>query len=91
MKKNKKIEIDALKAQVASKSGKKLLRNNDIIIKEDKELVDYTRLIKNLDTKSISYVGIKPIPIKNIIGSVDRYTDFTSKFFTAQDIKSAKY
>ncbi|MCK4948085.1 MAG: hypothetical protein KAS46_06900 [Candidatus Aureabacteria bacterium] len=91
MKKKQKIEIDALKAQVASKSGKKLLRNNDIIIKEDKELVDYTRLIKNLDTKSISYVGIKPIPIKNIIGSVDRYTDFTSKFFTAKDIKSAKY
>ena len=55
MQKKRKFEIDVLKAQVASKAGKKLLRSNDIIIKEDKELVDYTRLIKNLDTKSISY------------------------------------
>ena len=91
MKKPKKSEIDALKAQVSSKAGKKLLKSNDITIKEDKELIDYTRLIKNLDTKSISYIGIKPIPIKNIIGSVDRYTDFNSKFLTAKDAKSAKY
>lgn len=91
MKKKQKFEIDALKAQVASKAGKKLLRSNDIIIKEDKELVDYTRLIKNLDTKSVSYTGIRPIPIKNIIGSVGRYTDFTSKFLVAKTAKSAKY
>ncbi len=89
MKKRKKsIEQIIASAPSVQQAGHK---PESIIVKKDKELIDFSRLIKNLNTKSISYAGIKPIPINKIIGSVGRYTDFNSKFFVAKEVKSAKY
>lgn len=44
------------------------------------ELIDYQTFEKNLNVKSQTYVGVRAIPLRDIVGSMGRYSNFNSKF-----------
>ncbi len=49
------------------------------------QLVSYEEVKQSLELGGPVYRGVKPVPIKQIIGSVDRYRDFDDSFLPKQD------
>ncbi|MBN1823820.1 MAG: hypothetical protein JW803_05825 [Endomicrobiales bacterium] len=54
-------------------------------------LIDFETIEKHLDHAHQKYRGIEAIPIDKIVGSLDRYHDFTEGFLPKQEKTSAKY
>src|SRR6476659_4914662 len=48
------------------------------------ELLSFQEVREKLPIKSQAYVGVKAIPVANIIGSSDRYEDFNRRFLPPQ-------
>jgi len=48
------------------------------------ELLSFQEVREHLPIKSQTYQGVKPIPVANIVGSVDRYQDFNRRFLPRQ-------
>jgi hypothetical protein len=48
-------------------------------------LLSYEEVKQSLDLGGPIYRGVKPVPVDQIIGSVDRYRDFDAEFMPAQD------
>ncbi len=48
-------------------------------------LLSYEEVKQSLELGGPIYRGVKPVPIEQIVGSVDRYRDFDAEFMPAQD------
>ena len=49
------------------------------------QLLSYEEVKQSLELGGPIYRGVKPVPINQIVGSVDRYRDFDDKFLPKQD------
>lgn len=47
---------------------------------ENDSLIDFKTIEKNLTIKNQSYIGVHPIPVKDIVGSLGRYDNFNAQF-----------
>src|SRR5690349_10014 len=48
------------------------------------ELLSFQEVREQLPIRSQAYVGVRAIPVANIVGSVDRYEDFNRRFLPRQ-------
>jgi nucleotide-binding universal stress UspA family protein len=55
------------------------------------ELLSYEEVAKKLKLNARSERGVKEIPVKAIVGSVGRYTDFTRSFLPRNDSDQARW
>lgn len=62
----------------------------NIPVQEKDELIDYSNFEKNLNVNSQSYLGVKPIKIEDIVGSLGRYANFNAKFMPTTEASDRK-
>src|SRR5690242_16906016 len=54
------------------------------VMRRSNELLSFEEVRERLPIKSQTYLGVRPIPVAKIIGSVDRYEDFNRHFLPTQ-------
>lgn len=74
--------ISPLKKTRKSKSGKKK--------KGEEKLLSFDEVQENLKIKSQHYLGVKPIRLTDIIGSLGRYNDFNRHFLPVEGFTTKK-
>ena len=60
-------------------------------MEENKKLIDFDTIEKNLEHTHQKYRGVEAIPIDKIVGSLGRYNDFNDEFLPQSGRISAKY
>ena len=54
-------------------------------------LLSFDEVKDKLHLRGSVYRGVRPVPVKNIIGSVDRYRDFDRVFLPTQDHTATRW